>query len=175
MRTATKRCTQAPRFGRCAHCRLHFDEALLVEIDRRGARVETLTLHVGAGRFQPLRDENLDAHVMRSERLQVSTRLCEAVAVGRRGGGRIVAVGTTVVRALETATDAEGGVLPYNSETDLFIRPGYRFHVPDVVITNFHLPETTLFVLSLRFYKTAADIRCVSPCDRAALPFFQLW
>ncbi len=130
---------------------LHFDGALLARLRRRGVEVAALTLHVGAGTFQPVRGARLDEHVMHRERLQVGARLCAAAAACRSRGGRIVAVGTTVVRALETAADAAGKICPYDDETDLFIRPGYRFRAPDVMITNFHLPETTLFVLVCAF------------------------
>ena len=88
---------------------------------------------------------------MHAERLRVDDALCKAAAACRRRGGRIVAVGTTVVRALETACDERGALRPYDGETNLFIRPGYHFRVPDVMITNFHLPETTLFVLVCAF------------------------
>ena len=130
---------------------LHFDKALLARLARKGVEVAALTLHVGAGTFRPLRGENLDEHVMHHERLDVGARLCAAVAACRRRGGRVVAVGTTVVRALETAADGAGRVCPYKGETGLFIRPGYRFRVPEVMITNFHLPRTTLFVLVCAF------------------------
>lgn len=130
---------------------LHFDEALLGLLARKGVQVEALTLHVGAGTFQPLRGEDLGAHVMHRERLRVPARLCAAAAACRKRGGRVVSVGTTVVRALETACDAAGKIHPYEGETDLFIRPGYRFRSCDALITNFHLPETTLFVLVCAF------------------------
>ena len=130
---------------------LHFDRRLLDRLERKGVEIEALTLHVGAGTFQPLRGEELDEHVMHRERLRVPARLCDAVVACRRRGGRVVAVGTTVVRALETACDAAGRIRPYRGETDLFIRPGYRFRVSDALITNFHLPETSLFVLVCAF------------------------
>ena len=130
---------------------LHFDHALLARLERKGVEMGSVTLHVGAGTFHPLRGDDLDEHVMHEERLQVGAALCAAAAACRRRGGRIIAVGTTAVRALETAADEAGKIHPYNGETDLFIRPGYRFLVPDVMITNFHLPETTLFVLVCAF------------------------
>ncbi len=130
---------------------LHFDRDLLERLERKGVELAALTLHVGAGTFQPLRAEKLGEHVMHRERVQVPARLCDAAGACRKRGGRIVAVGTTVVRALETACDAAGKIHPYEGETGLFIRPGYRFRVSDALITNFHLPETTLFVLVCAF------------------------
>ncbi len=129
---------------------LHFDWALLERLADRGVETAALTLHIGAGTFQPLRAESLDEHVMHEERLHVGRSLCDAVSACRCRGGRIVAVGTTVVRALETAA-ATGKIRPFDGVTDLFIHPGYRFRVSDVMITNFHLPETSLFVLVCAF------------------------
>jgi S-adenosylmethionine:tRNA ribosyltransferase-isomerase len=129
---------------------LHFDTALLQQLASAGVSRTMLTLHVGAGTFQPMRVENLDEHRMHPERLEVSAEACEAVNTTRSRGGRIVAVGTTVVRGLETA--ASSGVLaPYSGETQLFIRPGYRFRVVDRLLTNFHLPESTLLMLVCAF------------------------
>ena len=147
---------------------LHFDRPLLTRLRQKGVEWMALTLHVGAGTFLPLRSDDLDEHTMHKERLWVSPQLCEAVSACRQRGGRIVAVGTTVVRALETASDAAGELHAYAGETDLFIRPGYRFRVPDVMVTNFHLPETTLFVLVCAFsgrqrmfeaYRHAVELR----------------
>ncbi|HZF26561.1 MAG TPA: tRNA preQ1(34) S-adenosylmethionine ribosyltransferase-isomerase QueA [Steroidobacteraceae bacterium] len=129
---------------------LHFDQALVSELESSGVSRVLITLHVGAGTFQPLRVENLDQHRMHPERVQVSAEACEAINATRSRGGRIVAVGTTVVRGLETA--ASSGVLaPYHGETELFIRPGYRLQVVDRLLTNFHLPESTLLMLVSAF------------------------
>ena len=129
---------------------LHFDEAMLEDLRRRGIRTAEVTLHVGAGTFQPVRVENLDEHVMHSEWLQVDEEVCEQVAETRRRGGRVVAVGTTSVRSLETAA-ASGELRPYRGETRLFIRPGYEFRVVDRLLTNFHLPQSTLLMLVSAF------------------------
>lgn len=129
---------------------LHFDLPLLNRLKERGVTIETLTLHIGAGTFQPIKHDNLDEHTMHSEHLSVSEKLCQAVNQCRARGGRVVAVGSTVLRALETAA-ADGEPRPFDGETDLFIQPGYRFQVCDVLITNFHLPESTLFVLVCAF------------------------
>ena len=130
---------------------LHFDTETLEAVRAKGVAVASLTLHVGGGTFLPLRRESLAEHVMHSERLIVSDELCQAARRCRARQGRIVAVGTTVTRALETAADEHGVLRPYTGETDLFIRPGWRFRSVDVMITNFHLPETTLFVLVCAF------------------------
>ncbi len=129
---------------------LHFDAELLALLERRGVGQAFVTLHVGAGTFQPVRTDDLDAHVMHSEWLEVGADTVSAVIQAKQSGARIVAVGTTTVRSLETA--ASGGELkPYRGETQLFIRPGYRFRVVDALITNFHLPESTLLMLVCAF------------------------
>jgi S-adenosylmethionine:tRNA ribosyltransferase-isomerase len=129
---------------------LHFDDALLQRLAARGIERQTITLHVGAGTFAPVRETDVSRHRMHTERLQVGEAVCEAVARTRERGGRVVAVGTTVVRALETA--ARGGELaPYAGETDIFITPGFRFRVVDALLTNFHLPESTLIMLVAAF------------------------
>lgn len=129
---------------------LHFDETLLRELDARGVRRAFVTLHVGAGTFQPMRVDEIEQHKMHSEQAFVSQALCDAVAETRRCGGRVVAVGTTAVRSLEAAA-AHGTLKPFAGETDIFIYPGYRFRVVDALITNFHLPESTLLMLVSAF------------------------
>lgn len=129
---------------------LHFDQAMLKILGERGVETAQVTLHVGAGTFQPVRVEHLDQHVMHEEWLQVSARVCAQVEETRRRGGRVVAVGTTSVRSLETAA-ASGELGPYQGETRLFIRPGYRFRVVDCLLTNFHLPKSTLLMLVSAF------------------------
>jgi S-adenosylmethionine:tRNA ribosyltransferase-isomerase len=125
---------------------LHFDVPLLRALEQRGLARALVTLHVGAGTFQPLRSEDLDAHVMHSERYEVGAQTVAAVATARSAGRRVIAVGTTVARAIESA--ARGGSLrPGSGDTALFIRPGYRFEVVDALLTNFHLPESTLLML----------------------------
>jgi S-adenosylmethionine:tRNA ribosyltransferase-isomerase len=129
---------------------LHFDAGLIAQLDAMGVRRALLTLHVGAGTFQPLRVEDVARHVMHAERYAVSPALVDAVAATRAAGGRVVAVGTTVARALESS--AAGGMLAAGSgETRLFITPGYAFRVVDALITNFHLPESTLLMLVAAF------------------------
>ncbi|MEX0382950.1 tRNA preQ1(34) S-adenosylmethionine ribosyltransferase-isomerase QueA [Spiribacter sp. 1M153] len=125
---------------------LHFDEPLLEALRSDGIETATLTLHVGAGTFQPIRTDSLEDHRMHAEWLSVPASVCEAVARTRARGGRVVAVGTTVVRALESAAQT-GELQPFEGETEIFIYPGFPFQVIDGLITNFHLPGSTLVML----------------------------
>ena len=129
---------------------LHFDQMMLDRLAARGVESTRVTLHVGAGTFQPVRVQNLDEHHMHSEWLEVTEKAVEAVGRARANGGRVVAVGTTSVRSLETAA-AGGELKPYTGDTDLFIKPGYAFRVIDALLTNFHLPESTLLMLVCAF------------------------
>jgi len=129
---------------------LHFDEAMLVRLRDKGVHMASVTLHVGAGTFQPVRVENVADHVMHSEWYQVSRETVKAIAAARAAGGRVVAVGTTTLRALESA--ASGGELAAGQgETNLFVLPGYRFRVVERLITNFHMPKSTLMMLVAAF------------------------
>ncbi|MDA1107851.1 MAG: tRNA preQ1(34) S-adenosylmethionine ribosyltransferase-isomerase QueA [Proteobacteria bacterium] len=132
---------------------LHFDAALLQRLAERGIESAFVTLHVGLGTFQPLRVERLEDHVMHAERVDVSARVCEQVLATRARGGRVVAVGTTSVRALESASHGDN-IAPIHGETDIFIYPGYKFKSVDAIITNFHLPESTLLMLVSAFAGT---------------------
>ncbi len=129
---------------------LHFDEALLAALRERGVEFGHITLHVGAGTFQPMRAEEFKDHVMHSEWLNVGAALCEQIRAAKARGGRVVAVGTTVVRALETAF-RDGEVRPFAGDTRLFLFPGKRIHSVDALVTNFHLPESTLLMLVSAF------------------------
>jgi S-adenosylmethionine:tRNA ribosyltransferase-isomerase len=129
---------------------LHFDQALLAACRLKGVRTATVTLHVGAGTFQPVRADDPREHRLHAERVEVSAEVCEAVEATRTRGGRVVAVGTTVVRSLESAA-AGDGLAPFEGETELFILPGYRFRVVDALVTNFHLPESSLLMLVAAF------------------------
>jgi len=129
---------------------LHFDEALLARLREHGVQTANVTLHVGAGTFQPVRAENLAEHKMHSEWFEVPESTVGAVAAARGRGARVMAVGTTTLRALESA--ALGGTLQAGArETDLFITPGFEFHVVDRLLTNFHLPKSTLLMLVSAF------------------------
>jgi S-adenosylmethionine:tRNA ribosyltransferase-isomerase len=125
---------------------LHFDHELLEAIDARGVERARVTLHVGAGTFQPVRVDDIEQHEMHAEYLEVAEETCAAVRRTRERGGRVVAVGTTSVRALETAA-AGGELQPFRGDSRIFIHPGYRFRVIDGLVTNFHLPESTLLML----------------------------
>ena len=129
---------------------LHFDTALLEALDARGVERAFLTLHVGAGTFAPVRAERVEDHELHAEWLSVSAELCAAVERCRSRGGRVVAVGTTSVRALETAAQS-GELAPFAGESALFIYPGFRFRVVDALVTNFHLPESSLLMLVAAF------------------------
>jgi S-adenosylmethionine:tRNA ribosyltransferase-isomerase len=125
---------------------LHFDEAMLAETRSLGVRHAFVTLHVGAGTFQPLREKSVAASELHAERVSVPEAVCEAVRETRQRGGRVIAVGTTSVRALESAS-AGGDIEAFDGETSLFIKPGYRFRAVDAMLTNFHLPKSSLLVL----------------------------
>nr|HMM26094.1 tRNA preQ1(34) S-adenosylmethionine ribosyltransferase-isomerase QueA [Pseudoxanthomonas mexicana] len=129
---------------------LHFDDALLATLRDRGVEFGHVTLHVGAGTFQPMRVDNIHEHRMHSEWLNVGAALVEQVRATRARGGRVIAVGTTVVRALESAM-REGELQPFAGETQIFIFPGYRIRSVDAMVTNFHLPESTLLMLVSAF------------------------
>jgi len=129
---------------------LHFTEEMLHTITGRGIRTGFLTLHVGAGTFQPVRSEHIADHRMHSERLVVSPELCTEVESARKRGGRVIAVGTTAARGLETA-GRSGVMLPFTGDTDIFIYPGFAFKIVDALLTNFHLPESTLLMLVCAF------------------------
>ena len=144
---------------------LHFDQTLMVRLQQKGINFEYLTLHVGAGTFLPVREQNIQHHTMHKERVKVSDSVCHAINKTKQNGGRVIAVGTTSVRALETAART-GKIEPYKDETELFITPGYKFKVIDGMITNFHLPQSSLLMLVAAFsgldfmrqaYKTAVE------------------
>lgn len=129
---------------------LHFDAAMLDETRAMGVQHAWVTLHVGAGTFQSLREENIAENRLHSERVELGQDVCDAVKTCRAVGGRVIAVGTTAVRSLECAS-AKGELQPFHGETDLFILPGYRFHSVDAMITNFHLPQSSLLMLVAAF------------------------
>jgi S-adenosylmethionine:tRNA ribosyltransferase-isomerase len=126
---------------------LHFDSGMIDVLDAKGVGRAFVTLHVGAGTFQPVRVDELESHTMHAERVTVSAETCESIRRARAAGKRVVAVGTTVARALESLDSLQ----PYSGETRLFIRPGFRFKAIDALLTNFHLPESTLLMLVCAF------------------------
>jgi S-adenosylmethionine:tRNA ribosyltransferase-isomerase len=138
---------------------LHFDEAVLSSLRSRGVNIAHVTLHVGAGTFRPVRCDNIKEHKMHSEHFTIGAELCAAVQATKAAGNRVIAVGTTALRSLESA--AQDGVLtPCSRDTDIFIYPGYEFKICDGLMTNFHLPESTLLMLVSAFigYKEAMTL-----------------
>lgn len=130
---------------------LHFDQPLLEKLKQKGIEMAFVTLHVGAGTFQPVRVENIESHVMHAEYAQVPQSVVDAVLACKARGNKVIAVGTTSVRALESAAQKTGKIAPFFNDTQIFIYPGYHFNVIDSLITNFHLPESTLIMLVSAF------------------------
>jgi len=161
---------------------LHFDDALLEALAARGILRTTLTLHVGAGTFQPLRSERIEDHVMHAEWAEVPATACAAIAATRAAGGRVVAIGTTVVRALESAAlasaeraadeSASGALAPWTGETRIFIRPGFRYRAVDALLTNFHLPRSTLIMLVSAFAGREATLAAYAHAVAQRYRFF---
>lgn len=129
---------------------LHFDDDLLEQLAARGVETAFVTLHVGAGTFLPVRVDDVRTHRMHSEFMELSPQVCEQVRAAKARGGRVIAVGTTSVRCLETAA-SNGEIRPYRGDTNIFIYPSYQFKVIDALVTNFHLPESTLLMLVSAF------------------------
>ena len=150
---------------------LHFDEALLDKLKNKGISSAFVTLHVGAGTFQPVRSEHIEDHKMHFEYLVVPQETVDKCKQTRQNGGRIIAVGTTTVRSLETASQ-NGQLEAYAGETDIFIYPGYQFKSVDVLITNFHLPESTLLMLISAFAGKDEMMRCYTEAVVEEYRFF---
>ncbi|MBK1697262.1 tRNA preQ1(34) S-adenosylmethionine ribosyltransferase-isomerase QueA [Rhodovibrio salinarum] len=130
---------------------LHFTDQLLANLDARGVQRVTVTLHVGAGTFLPVKTDDPRQHAMHAEFGEITPATAEAINQARTAGGRAVAIGTTALRLMETAADDSGTVHPFRDESDIFILPGYRFKATDLLFTNFHLPRSTLFMLACAF------------------------
>lgn len=162
---ATPGAVAAPTAG------LHFDEPLLEKLEEKGVDSAFVTLHVGAGTFQPVRSERIEDHQMHFEYLVVPQETVEKCLLTRQNGGRIIAVGTTTVRSLETASQ-DGELKAYAGETDIFIYPGYQFKSIDALITNFHLPESTLLMLISAFAGKDEMLRCYSEAVKHEYRFF---
>lgn len=126
---------------------LHFTPDLIAALDAAGIARETLTLHVGAGTFLPVKAEDTDDHAMHSEWGRIESEVADRLNAARQNDGRVIAIGTTSLRLLESATGADGVIRPFAGDTDIFITPGYRFRAIDGLMTNFHLPKSTLFML----------------------------
>jgi S-adenosylmethionine:tRNA ribosyltransferase-isomerase len=130
---------------------LHFTDALIERLKARGVTLNTVTLHVGAGTFLPVKSDDTEQHRMHAEWGTVSQATADALNAARRNGGRIVAVGSTALRLIESAAGDDGVVRPFEGDTAIFITPGYRFKATDLMLTNFHLPRSTLFMLVAAF------------------------
>lgn len=130
---------------------LHFTDALMEALEGRGIKTAFVTLHVGAGTFQPVKVEDTDEHVMHREPIEITQAACDTINRARAAGGKVVAVGTTSLRILESVADETGHLKPFEGETGIFITPGYRFKIVDQLMTNFHLPKSTLFMLVSAF------------------------
>jgi S-adenosylmethionine:tRNA ribosyltransferase-isomerase len=150
---------------------LHFDEAMLEETRKLGVHHAWVTLHVGAGTFQALRQENVEENKLHSEVVKVDQAVCDAVAETRKSGGRVIAVGTTSVRALECAS-TNGELQAFQGETDLFILPGYRFRSVDAMLTNFHLPQSSLLMLVAAFAGKERILHAYQHAVRETYRFF---
>jgi S-adenosylmethionine:tRNA ribosyltransferase-isomerase len=151
---------------------LHFDDAVLQALAARGVVTSKVTLHVGAGTFQPVRTERVEDHRMHSEWFEVGDDCVAAVRAARERGARVVAVGTTSVRALESAARASGTLQPLRGETDIFITPGFEFRVVDALVTNFHLPKSTLMMLVSAFAGHAQIMALYRHAIEARFRFF---
>lgn len=150
---------------------LHFDQSLLETLESNGVNSAYVTLHVGAGTFQPVRSESIEDHKMHFEYLEVPQQTVDKCLQTRKNGGRIIAVGTTTVRSLETASQ-KGQLDTYHGETDIFIYPGYQFKSVDALITNFHLPESTLLMLISAFAGKDEMMRCYAEAVAEEYRFF---
>ena len=150
---------------------LHFDNAILEALQQKGVEFAHVTLHVGAGTFQPVRGEDIDSHIMHAELVDVPQSVCDAIAHTRERGKRVIAVGTTVVRSLESAA-ASGKLRPLLGESSLFIKPGYQFRLVDALLTNFHLPRSTLLILVSAFAGTGLMRRAYAHAVAQGYRFF---
>ena len=150
---------------------LHFDAAMLRELKRRGAELAYITLHVGAGTFQPVRSQDLSQHVMHSEWYEVPQASVDAINAARERGGRVLAVGTTTLRALESAA-ATGTLAAGLGETRLFVVPGFRFGVVERLLTNFHLPQSSLLLLVSAFLGREKTLACYEEAVRSQYRFY---
>lgn len=151
---------------------LHFTENLLAQLDTLGVRRVAVTLHVGAGTFQPVREDDIERHVMHSEFVEVNEAVCEAVRETRALGGRVIAVGTTAVRSLESASLSTGNIEPFAGDTNIFIYPGHHFCSVDAMVTNFHLPESTLLMLVSAFAGKSAIMAAYGKAVEREYRFF---
>jgi S-adenosylmethionine:tRNA ribosyltransferase-isomerase len=151
---------------------LHFDAAIFAALESRRVRLAFVTLHVGAGTFAPVRTVDIDSHQMHEEYLEVPAAACAAINETRAAGGRVIAVGTTVVRSLETAAAAAQPLAPFRGSTRIFIKPGHAFRAVDALLTNFHLPESTLLMLCAAFVGRETLLSAYAHAVHARYRFF---
>ncbi len=151
---------------------LHFTKELLEKIQAKGVKISYITLHVGIGTFKPVKEKEVEKHKMHKERFEISQETAELFNETKRSGGRIIAVGTTVVRALESSVNQQGELLPQKGATDIFIYPGYKFKAIDSLITNFHLPKSTLLMLVSAFYSREKILECYKKAIEKQYRFF---
>lgn len=151
---------------------LHFDDAILAAIVERGATIVPVTLHVGGGTFKPVKADRIEDHVMDAEWFEVTDAAASAINGARTNGGRVIAIGTTAVRTLESAATDEGAIRAGSRETAIFITPGYRFRAVDALLTNFHLPESTLIMLVSAFAGRSLTFRAYDEAVRERYRFY---
>ncbi len=154
---------------------LHFTPQMMARLQQRGIGLAALTLHVGAGTFLPVTAEDTASHVMHAERATLDAATAARLNAAHAAGGRIAAVGTTALRTLESAAGEDGHIAAFDSDTSIFITPGYRFRAVDMLVTNFHLPCSTLFMLVSAFTGLECDAACLCRGGRRTLPFLFLW
>lgn len=151
---------------------LHFTDDILKQIEDMGVGIADILLHVGLGTFRPVSAQNVEEHIMHSEYYEVGERAAELISTAKANGGRVIAVGTTVCRTLESVVKCYGGIRPCSGSTDIFITPGYEFKVVDALITNFHLPESTLLMLVSAFAGREEMLRAYAHAIENGYRFF---
>lgn len=151
---------------------LHFTQELLEEVQVKGVKIAYITLHVGIGTFKPVKEKEVENHKMHRERFEISRETAELFNETKFSGGKVIAVGTTVVRALESSVNREGRLMPYKGSTEIFIYPGYQFKAIDSLITNFHLPKSTLLMLVSAFYSREKILECYKKAIEKQYRFF---
>ena len=151
---------------------LHFTKELLLELEKKGIKIARVTLHVGLGTFRPVKVENITEHHMHSEFYMIDEEACNIINETKKNGGRVISVGTTSTRTLETAAKADGTINPCSGWTDIFIYPGYKFKLVDCLITNFHLPESTLLMLVSALYDREEILKAYNVAVEEKYRFF---
>ena len=151
---------------------LHFTKELLLELEKKGIKIARVTLHVGLGTFRPVKVENITEHHMHSEFYMIDEEACNIINETKKNGGRVISVGTTSTRTLETAAKADGPINPCSGWTDIFIYPGYKFKLVDCLITNFHLPESTLLMLVSALYDREEILKAYNVAVEEKYRFF---